>query len=131
MMLVKKRYLAVLAIAAAFVFSAIVLILLNDRPSNMSPTIYSYDTINRHPHDQNAFTQGLVFDDGVLYESTGLYGHSTLRCVEIETGEILRLYNLPNQFFGEGITIFDDKIIQLTWRSNRGFVYDKDSFDLL
>jgi glutamine cyclotransferase len=72
-----------------------------------------------------------VFENSVLYESTGLYGHSTLRRVELETGKILQLYPLSNQLFGEGITIFDDKIIQLTWRSNKGFVYDKHSFDLL
>jgi len=93
--------------------------------------VYTYNIINIYPHDEDAFTQGLVFENGVLYESTGLYSHSTLRCVELETGKILQLHTLPNQFFGEGITIFDDKIIQLTWRSNRGFVYDKRSFDLL
>ncbi len=98
---------------------------------NPYPLNYSYDITNVYPHDENAFTQGLVFEDGVLYESTGLYGQSTLRRVELDTGMVIQLYALPDQFFGEGITVFDDKIIQLTWRSNRGFVYDKHSFDLL
>jgi glutamine cyclotransferase len=97
------------------------------------PTIrnYTYIVVRVYPHDPEAFTQGLLFDDGTLYESTGLYKRSTLRRVELETGRVLQIHNLPNQFFGEGITIFNDKIIQLTWRSNKGFVYDKISFDIL
>ncbi len=98
---------------------------------NTQPLYYSYDIVNSYPHNETAFTQGLVFEDGVLYEGTGLYGQSTLRRVELETGKTLQLCSIPNQFFGEGITIFDDKIIQLTWRSNRGFVYNKHSFELL
>ena len=98
---------------------------------NHKPQHFTYDLVKAYPHDRNAFTQGLIYEDGVLYESTGLYGSSTLRRVELETGTTTQVYPLPNQFFGEGITIFDDKIIQLTWRSNRGFVYDKHTFDLL
>ncbi len=98
---------------------------------NSEPLYYTYDVVDVYPHDETAFTQGLIFEDGVLYEGTGLYGQSTLRRVELETGNTLQLYTLPNQFFGEGITIFDDKIIQLTWKSNKGFVYDKNSFELL
>jgi glutamine cyclotransferase len=120
-----------LLVAVALVLGAAILIWQNDSPANTAPVRYTYDSINVYPHDENAFTQGLIFENGVLYESTGLYGHSTLRCVELETGEILRRYALPSQFFGEGITIVDDRIIQLTWRSGRGFVYDKRSFDLL
>ena len=93
--------------------------------------IYSYSIVNTYPHDPDAFTQGLVFEDGVLYEGTGLYGQSTLRRVELETGAILQIRELPDQFFGEGITIHENKIIQLTWRSNVGFVYDRSSFELL
>jgi glutamine cyclotransferase len=70
-------------------------------------------------------------DDGFLYESTGLYGNSSLRRIELETGEILRLHSLPNQYFGEGITIVGNKIAQLTWQSEKGFVYEKETFDLL
>jgi glutamine cyclotransferase len=92
---------------------------------------YTYRIVNVYPHDENAFTEGLVYEDGFLYESTGLYGNSTLRRVELGTGKVLQLYALPSQFFGEGITIFKDNIIQLTWQSRRGFVYDKHSFELL
>ena len=128
----KKRLLVGILIGASvLVIGGIVLVLLSDSPVNPSPLLYTYDVVNVYPHDNDAFTQGLVFENGVLYESTGLYSQSTLRCVELETGKILQLYALPNQFFGEGITIFDDKVIQLTWRSNIGFVYDKLSFDLL
>ncbi len=93
--------------------------------------IYSYSIVNAYPHDPDAFTQGLVFEDGVLYEGTGLLGRSTLRRVELETGAILQIRELPGQFFGEGITIYGNEIIQLTWQSNVGFVYDKSSFELL
>ena len=93
--------------------------------------VYTYNIVNTYPHDRSAFTQGLVFEDGFLYEGTGLYGQSTLRRVELETGDILQIRGLPDQFFGEGITIYGDKIIQLTWQSNVGFVYDKNSFELL
>lgn len=93
--------------------------------------VYDYQIINVYPHDRDAFTQGLVFDEGVLYEGTGLYKHSTLRRVNLETGEVLQSRELPPDLFGEGITVFGNKIIQLTWRSNVGFVYDKYSFELL
>ena len=100
-------------------------------PVNSEPVNYSYRIVNVYPHDETAFTQGLIFEDGVLYEGTGLYGNSSLRRVELETGVILQLHALSNDYFGEGITLFDDKIIQLTWQSQKGFVYDKDSFELL
>jgi len=93
--------------------------------------VYTYVIVNVYPHDRDAFTQGLVFKDGVLYESTGLYGHSTLRRVELETGNVLQVRELPAEYFGEGVTIYEDWIIQLTWLSNVGFVYDKDTFELL
>lgn len=92
---------------------------------------YGYTIINTYPHDPTAFTQGLVFEDGVLYEGTGLRGQSSLRRIELETGKILHVYELPHTYFGEGITIYKDTIIQLTWQSNTGFVYDKDTFALL
>jgi len=92
---------------------------------------YTYKIVNTYDHDEAAFTQGLVFNDGVLYEGTGLFGQSTLRRVELETGNVTQLYSLSNTFFGEGITIFEDRIIQLTWKSGKGFVYDKSSFELL
>lgn len=96
-----------------------------------SPYHYTYRVVNSFPHDLEAFTQGLVFENGTLFEGTGLYGKSTLRQVELETGVVLRSLSLASQYFGEGITIYQDRVIQLTWRSNTGFVYDKDSFQLL
>ncbi|MEJ2732218.1 MAG: glutaminyl-peptide cyclotransferase [Anaerolineae bacterium] len=92
---------------------------------------YSYQIVNVYPHDRGAFTQGLVYEDGVFYEGTGLRGESTLRRVRPETGEVLQLYSLPARYFGEGITIWGERIIQLTWKAGLGFVYDKDSFELL
>jgi glutamine cyclotransferase len=93
--------------------------------------VYSYNIVDTYPHDRDAFTQGLVFENGVLYEGTGLLRRSTLRRVELETGDILQIRELSDQFFGEGITIYGDEIIQLTWQSHIGFVYDKNSFELL
>ena len=92
---------------------------------------FTYKVINSYPHDRSAFTQGLAFADGVLYEGTGLRGLSTLRKVELETGDILQIRKIPNEEFGEGITIYEDKIIQLTWQSNLGYVYDRESFELI
>ena len=92
---------------------------------------YTYKIVNTFAHDPKAFTQGLVFENGVLYEGTGLPGRSTLRKVELETGNILKMYKLSPEFFGEGITIYGDNIIQLTYKENVGFVYNKDTFELL
>jgi glutamine cyclotransferase len=127
----KKWHLAgILTAATILVLSLVAFVLLSNKPAN-TPMQYTYSVVNSFPHDTNAFTQGLVFDNGVLYEGTGLHGQSSLRRVELETGEVLQLYALSNEFFGEGITVFGDKIIQLTWQSHKGFVYDKNSFDLL
>ena len=105
----------------------------NPEPSTNSNVIplYTYKVVNTYPHDQSAFTEGLVFEDGVLYEGTGLNGYSNLRIVKLETGETLQIYELPPQFFGEGVTIYGNKIIQLTWKSHISFVYDKYSFKLM
>jgi glutamine cyclotransferase len=130
--IMKKQHLAgILTCTVVILIGTIIFVLLSNSPVNPYPLNYSYDIVNVYPHDENAFTQGLVFEDGILFESTGLYGQSTLRRVELDTGMVIQLYALPDQFFGEGITVLDDKIIQLTWQSNRGFVYDKHSFDLL
>jgi glutaminyl-peptide cyclotransferase len=128
----KSRHVALtLAVIAVIVFGGAALVLVSNSPSSSEPANYTYTIINVYPHDKTAFTQGLVFEDGVLYEGTGLYGQSTLRRVDLETGNVTQLHSLPSNLFGEGITIFDDKIIQLTWMSGRGFVYDKNSFELL
>jgi len=118
-------------LGAIFVFSCLILPgCLVPGNSDVIP-VYTYNIVNTYPHDRNAYTQGLVFEDGVLYEGTGLLGYSTLRRVELETGDILQIRELSAQFFGEGLTICGNKIIQLTWQSNIGFVYDKNSFELL
>lgn len=96
-----------------------------------SVPVYSYKIVDTYPHDQDAFTQGLAFENDVIYEGTGLYGKSSLRKSDMETGRVLQSHELPAQYFGEGITVFQDIIIQLTWKSNKGFVYDKSSFRLL
>jgi glutamine cyclotransferase len=96
---------------------------------NPDPAMYTFRIVHSYPHDRRAFTQGLVYFNGRLYESTGLYGSSSIRLVKLETGEVLRIHNLPERYFGEGIALFDDKIIQLTWKSNLGFVYNRESFD--
>ena len=95
------------------------------------PPVYGYRVAHVYPHDAQAFTQGLVLHDGHLYEGTGLWGQSSLRRVELTTGTILYMHRLAPQFFGEGITILNDRIIQLTWRSQIGFVYNKQDFTLL
>lgn len=92
---------------------------------------YSYRVIASYPHDHSAFTQGLFFEDGMLYESIGLYGESSLRRVNLETGEILQRLNLEDQYFAEGITVWNDKIIQLTWESRVAFVYEKKTLKRL
>ena len=104
-------------------------------PNNLSttaaPPVYSYRVIRSYPHDHQAFTQGLVYEAGELYEGTGLRGQSSLRRVDLETGLVRQQHVLPKQYFGEGITIFGDRIIQLTWQSRIGFVYDRASFQLV
>jgi glutamine cyclotransferase len=99
-----------------------------DSTRPLGPTDHTFEVIQVFPHDMNAFTQGLVIDDGILYEGTGLYGQSSLRRVDLESGEVLDRINLDAAYFGEGITTFDDRIIQLTWREHKGFVYDQESF---
>lgn len=92
---------------------------------------FTVQVLAEYPHDRAAFTQGLVMDNGALFEGTGLFGQSTLRRVDLETGTVLQQINLANEFFGEGVTVLGDRIIQLTWLSNTGFVYDRTTFDLL
>lgn len=91
--------------------------------------VYSYKVIKEYPHDRNAFTQGLQFENGILYEGTGKYGESSIRQVELETGSVIQEKKLNRSFFGEGITLFQGRLIQLTWLSHTGFVYDSVSFD--
>ncbi|UCE93907.1 MAG: glutaminyl-peptide cyclotransferase [Flavobacteriaceae bacterium] len=99
---------------------------LNDTP----PEVYTYEVIQDFPHDDQAFTQGFVYHNGYFYESTGQHGRSSLRKVEIETGKVLKKIDLDRQYFGEGMTVKDGKIYQLTWRKKIGFIYDLESFEL-
>lgn len=96
-----------------------------------APAQYSYQVVNSYPHDPDAFTQGLVYLDGELYEGTGLNGQSSLRRTKLETGVVEQIIPLDPQYFGEGVTVFDDKIYQLTWKSQTGFIYDLESFEQL
>ena len=91
--------------------------------------VYGYEVVRSYPHDRNAFTQGLIFRDGVFYEGTGLNGRSGLRKVKLESGEVLQAKPLPQEYFGEGITDWKGQIVQITWRSEVGFVYDMNTFE--
>jgi len=92
------------------------------------PILYSYDIVNTYPHDTKAYTQGLEYYNGFLYETTGHYGESTLRKVEINTGKVLQKIDLDKQYFGEGMTIFNNKIYWLTWKAKKGFIYNLETF---
>jgi len=97
--------------------------------SDVAPVEYSYQVVREYPHDPAAYTQGLQYDDGALYEGTGNYGTSSLRRVELETGEVIKIRNLEQALFGEGITVMGNRIYQLTYKSQVGFIYDKSSFE--
>lgn len=99
--------------------------------NNVIPSIYDYDIVNTYPHDITSYTQGLEFHNGELYESTGQRKESKLRKVNFETGEILKNIDLDDQYFGEGLTILNQKIYQLTWQAKTGFIYDVDTFEKL
>ncbi|MEZ5306299.1 MAG: glutaminyl-peptide cyclotransferase [Pyrinomonadaceae bacterium] len=94
------------------------------------PPIFGYDIVKTYKHDEKAFTQGLVYRNGFLYESTGQYGESSLRKVDIATGKVLQKHDIPEDYFAEGIALVGDEIFQLTWRSGVGFVYGLDDFKL-
>ncbi len=89
---------------------------------------YGYQVVHAYPHDPNAFTQGLEFRAGFLYEGTGLNGRSSLRKVKLETGQVLQKIDIDARYFGEGITVLNQQIIELTWQSETGFVYEQPSF---
>ena len=128
----KLQLIGILVLTTVFVLSLVVVVTLNEKPAGSStPINYTYEVIKTYPHDTDAFTEGLVFSNGFLYESTGLYGNSSLRRVDLETGQVLQTYHLSDQFFGEGIAIVNNTIVQLTWRSHTSFVYDENSFTML
>ncbi|HYM19877.1 MAG TPA: glutaminyl-peptide cyclotransferase [Candidatus Kapabacteria bacterium] len=100
---------------------------ISSRPQS-APPVDTYEIVNTYPHDPTAFTEGLQFYNGELYESTGLEGYSTLRRVELATGKVLQKVDLDPKYFGEGIVIFDSKIYQLTYTTEIGFIYDLKTF---
>lgn len=92
---------------------------------------WNYEIVQIYPHDPSSFTQGFDFGDGFFYEGTGLFGKSSLRKIQMKSGKIVRERHLPSQFFGEGITIAESRLIQLTWHERAGFIYDLATFQLL
>ncbi len=99
--------------------------------ADKAPQVYHYKIVNVYPHDTGAYTQGLEYHKGFLYESTGKNGESSLRKVDLKTGKVVQKIDLPNEYFSEGMTIFGDKIYQLTWQNNIGFVYNLSDFKQL
>lgn len=99
--------------------------------SKKAPEIYTYTIINEYPHDQKAYTQGLEFYNDTLYESTGKKGQSFIRKLDFTSGQVFEQINLDENYFGEGITILNNKIHQLTWQSGLGFIYDLNTFKKL
>jgi len=95
------------------------------------PALYTYKILNTYPHDVGAYTQGLEYHKGYLYEGTGQNGKSSIRKVELKTGKVLLQVDLDEKYFGEGITIFNDKLYQLTWKGGLGIIYDLNTFDKL
>jgi glutaminyl-peptide cyclotransferase len=93
--------------------------------------VYGYRVVHVYPHDHNAFTQGLEYRGGFLYEGTGLNGRSSIRKVELESGKVLEEVPVDSKYFGEGITVLNQQLLELTWRSHRGFVYDRKTFQLV
>jgi glutamine cyclotransferase len=91
--------------------------------------LYRYTVVRSYPHDRQAFTQGLVYSNGFLYEGTGQLGQSTIRKVRLETGEVLQVRPIDARYFGEGIVVWKDRLIQLTWQHGIGFVYDRETFE--
>ncbi|HQY55374.1 MAG TPA: glutaminyl-peptide cyclotransferase [Dokdonella sp.] len=92
------------------------------------PTVLEYEIVKSWPHDRAAFTQGLIYRDGFLYESTGLNGRSSLRKVKLETGEVVQRESVASEYFAEGLTDWKDRLIQITWQSQLGFVHDLKTF---
>ncbi len=108
---------------------AATLFLAGQSPVGGSLPMYTYQIVRSYPHDPNAFTQGLQFVDGVLYEGTGLNGRSSIRRVALETGQVLQQRAVSPEYFGEGITVWKNDLFELTWQSHVAFVYDKTTFE--
>jgi len=129
-----KMRLIVSRVAVIFLFVALGRVVSSQasRPIQAAgPPEYTFRVIQAFPHDPTAYTQGLLYADGFLYEGTGLHGSSSLRKVRLETGEVVQRVDLAPEFFGEGITLLRNEILQLTWQSQTGFVYSASDFRLL
>ncbi|HZH91252.1 MAG TPA: glutaminyl-peptide cyclotransferase [Pyrinomonadaceae bacterium] len=96
--------------------------------TSQEPPTYTYKIKNSWPHDRRAYTQGLIFLEGMLWESTGQYGASSLRKVELKTGKVIKQISVPGNYFAEGMTVFNNKVFQLTWQEQKGFIYDPVTF---
>jgi len=121
-------------IAIAFLLTALTQWLpgqISHRLHAARPAEYTFDVVRTFPHDSTAFTQGLAYQDGFLYEGTGLKGRSSLRKVRLETGEVVQRFDLAPEFFGEGITLLKNEVVQITWQSQTGFVYNLSDFRVL
>ena len=115
-------------IVVATLFAATVITPAAQRRQPATSPVTGYQIVKIYPHDREAFTQGLVFLDGIFYEGTGLKGKSSIRKVKPESGVVLQIQKIEDHYFGEGIAVVGDRIIQLTWQSGVGFVYDKKTF---
>jgi glutamine cyclotransferase len=125
----KKTVLAaVFVVTVVLVASVAWLAFFSSEPKSNGPTMYTYQIVKTYPHNTTAFTEGLAFNDGSLYESTGLYGASSLRQVNLTDGAIQKELSLPPQYFAEGLTVVNDSLVQLTWENKTGFIYNKQTF---
>ena len=122
---------ALLVVVILLISAAIFVSLNMEKPGSSTARLYTYSIVSIFPHDRSAFTEGLFYDNGFLYESTGLNGASTLRKVDLSSGQVLQEVSLSTQYFGEGIAIVNDTIIQLTYLSNIAFIYNEASFTIL
>ena len=127
-----KRRLPALPLAVSSLLIAVGIALSQSPQRNRPrhPPRYTFEVVRQFPHDTNAFTQGFAYHGNYFYEGTGLKGRSSLRQVRVETGEIVRQVSLAPEFFGEGITVLGNEVIQLTWQSHIGFVYNLSDFRL-
>jgi glutamine cyclotransferase len=113
----------------AIAFAATLMLASQRPPEPRVLPVYGYRVVRVYPHDPTAFTQGLQYVDGFLYEGTGLNGRSSIRKVKLDTGEVVQKRDIARAYFGEGITVWKSELIQLTWESNIAFVYDKATFE--
>jgi glutaminyl-peptide cyclotransferase len=126
----RRRWLGAALLGSAAVAGGAWYVLRPRPPSPARENVQVFEVVNSFPHDPGAFTQGLAFDQGELFEGTGQEGESVLRRVELKTGRVLQEHPLEADLFGEGITVLDDEIFQLTWKDHRAFVYDRRTFQV-